>query len=52
MSKKPTKKSDSGKAWMQPRRDKVIKIAPEYHLIVSEGKKTEAASFPFVEDCR
>lgn len=50
MSKKPTKKSDSGKAWMQPRRDRVIKIAPEYHLIVSEGTKTEPQYFQTIKD--
>lgn len=50
MSNKPIKKSDSGKAWLQPRRDRVIKIAPEYHLIVTEGTKTEPQYFQSVRD--
>ena len=37
MSLKPPKKSDLGKSWMKPRRDKNILIRPEYHLIVTEG---------------
>lgn len=45
MSNKPAKKSDSGKAWMRQRRDRAIRIAPEYHLIVSEGIKTEPQYF-------
>ena len=32
MSLKPPKKSDLGKSWMKPRRDKNILIRPEYHL--------------------
>lgn len=35
MSLKPPKKSDLGKSWMKPRRDKNILIRPEYHLIVT-----------------
>ena len=38
MSLKPPKKSDLGKSWMKPRRDKNILIRPEYHLIVTERK--------------
>lgn len=37
MGGKPPKKSDMGKAWMKPRRDFRQMIAPEYHLIVTEG---------------
>jgi hypothetical protein len=37
MSLKPPKKSDMGKSWMKPRRDKSILLRPEYHLIVTEG---------------
>lgn len=36
MSLKPRKKSDLDKSWMKKRRDKPIKIQPEYHLIVTE----------------
>lgn len=32
MSLKPPKKSDMGKSWMKPRRDKNILLRPEYHL--------------------
>ncbi len=42
---KPTKKSDSKKPWMRKRRDRKILIAPEYHLIVTEGQKTEPLYF-------
>lgn len=45
MSLKPPKKSDLGKSWMQTRRDKLIRIQPEYHLIVTEGEKTEPQYF-------
>lgn len=45
MSNKPPKKGDLNKSWMQPRRDKRRCIAPEYHLIVSEGKETEPNYF-------
>ena len=41
MSLKPVKKSDQNKSWMQPRRDRRKMIQPEYHLIVTEGTKTE-----------
>ena len=37
MSLKPPKKSNMGKSWMKPRRDKSILLRPEYHLIVTEG---------------
>ena len=42
MSNKPVKKSEK---WLQSRRDRKISIAPEYHLIVSEGEKTEPNYF-------
>ena len=45
MSLHPDKKSDLGKSWMQPRRNKPKKIQPEYHLIVTEGMDTEAEYF-------
>lgn len=45
MSMKPRKKSDSKKEWMSDRRDRRIIIAPEYHLIVTEGTKTEPNYF-------
>ena len=45
MSLKPPKKSDLGKSWMKPRRDKNILICPEYHLIVTEGTETEPQYF-------
>ena len=38
MSLKPLKKTDMNKSWMKKRRDKQIKIQPEYHLIVTENK--------------
>ena len=45
MSNKPVKKSDSEKDWMKKRRDNRRMIAPEYHLIVTEGTKTEPKYF-------
>lgn len=45
MSGKPPKKSDLHKPWMPKRRDRKIVIAPEYHLIVTEGAKTEPNYF-------
>ena len=33
---KTSEKSDLGKSWTKPRRDKNILIRPEYHLIVTE----------------
>ena len=41
MTNKPAKKSDLGKSWMKERSNKPKKLAPEYHLIVSEGTDTE-----------
>lgn len=45
MSLKPLKKSDLGKDWLQKRRDVRKNIHPEYHLIVTEGTKTEPQYF-------
>lgn len=50
MSLKPPKKSDLNKTWMKKRPDRVIKIQPEYHLIVTEGTKTEPAYFNSIKD--
>lgn len=50
MSLKPPKKSDSNKDWMKARRDKPKKIQPEYHLIVTEGTKTEPAYFEAMKE--
>lgn len=50
MSLKPTKKSDRGKSWMQPRRDKARSIQPEYHLIITEGTKTEPFYFKAIKE--
>lgn len=45
MSNKPLKKSDSNKAWRKPRCERPRMISPEYHLIVTEGTKTEPYYF-------
>ena len=50
MSLKPSKKSDRDKDWMKKRRDKPIKIQPEYHLIVTEGESTEPQYFQAIRD--
>ena len=50
MSLKPPKKSDAGKSWMKKRRDKAIRLQPEYHLIVTEGTKTEPQYFQTVKN--
>ncbi|ANU54574.1 RloB domain-containing protein [Acutalibacter muris] len=50
MSLKPPKKGDLNKNWMKRRRDKPIKIQPEYHLIVTEGTKTEPLYFQAIRD--
>lgn len=50
MSLKPPKKGDREKHWMQKRRDRIIKIMPEYHLIITEGKKTEPQYFNAIKD--
>lgn len=38
------------KSWMKKRRDKQIKIQSEYHLIVTEGTKTEPEYFRAIRD--
>ncbi|MGM9641199.1 MAG: RloB family protein [Faecousia sp.] len=50
MSLKSPKKSDLQKSWMKKRRDKVIRIQPEYHLIVTEGTDTEPQYFGAIRD--
>lgn len=45
MSLKPIKKSDAGKDWITKRRDTRRSISPEYHLIITEGTKTEPQYF-------
>lgn len=50
MSLKPVKKSDCKKSWMNNRRDKPRKIQPEYHLIVTEGTKTEPLYFERIKE--
>ena len=50
MSLNPLKKSDLGKDWLSKRRDKRRDIHPEYHLIVTEGTKTEPAYFEKIKE--
>ncbi len=50
MNPKPMKKSDLGKGWIKPRRDEKRKISPEYHLIITEGTKTEPLYFQAIRD--
>lgn len=50
MSLKPRKKSDRDKGWMRERKDRRIQIQPEYHLIVTEGTKTEPLYFQAIKD--
>ena len=50
MSLKSPKKSDLGKHWMKPRRDQPKRMQPEYHLIITEGTKTEPAYFGAMKD--
>ena len=50
MSKRPPKKSDMNKAWMKPRVDNKKSIQPEYHLIVTEGTKTEPQYFNAIKN--
>ena len=49
MSLKPLKKSDSDKDWVEKRRDSRRIINPEYHLIVTEGTKTEPKYFDAIK---
>lgn len=50
MSLKPAKKSDLNKGWMSSRKSDPKKIQPEYHLIVTEGTKTEPLYFQGVKE--
>jgi hypothetical protein len=50
MSKRPPKKSDMNKGWMKQRNDKGKMVQPEYHLIVTEGTKTEPQYFNAIRD--
>lgn len=51
MSNKPIKKSDNDKDWINKTRNKQSKyIEPEYHLIVSEGTKTEPSYFEAIKE--
>ena len=50
MSKKAPKKTDMGKAWIRPRRDARQMIAPEYHLIITEGTDTEPLYFQRIKE--
>ena len=50
MSLKPPKKSDLEKKWMKNRRDAARMVQPEYHLIASEGTKTEPLYFSGIKD--
>jgi len=45
MANKPVKKSDRKKDWIRPRIDRQFRPNPEYHLVVSEGTKTEPNYF-------
>ncbi|MBQ8180562.1 MAG: RloB domain-containing protein [Ruminococcus sp.] len=49
---KPVKKSDRNKEWRKDRnsRSRARSIAPEYHLIVSEGTETEPNYFKGMKD--
>lgn len=49
MSLKPLKKSDIGKDWVSKRHDNKKKIHPEYHLIITEGTKTEPNYFQSIK---
>lgn len=50
MSLKPPKKSDLNKEWLTKRRDRSRNIHPEYHLIVTEGTKTEPNYFESIKN--
>ena len=50
MSLKPPKRSDMSRPWMTSRADRARKISPEYHLIVTEGEKTEPLYFERVKE--
>lgn len=50
MSLRPLKKTDMGKEWIGKRLDRHRLISPEYHLIITEGTKTEPAYFGAIAD--
>lgn len=50
MSLRPPKKSDSNKEWMSKRIERKKKIHPEYHLIITEGTKTEPNYFNAIKN--
>ena len=50
MCLKPDKTSDLYKDCLKKRRDKPIRIQPEYHLIVTEGTSTEPQYFQAIRD--
>lgn len=50
MSLKPLKKSDMNKSWMKSRQSRKKKFQPEYHLVVSEGIKTEPNYFTAIKN--
>lgn len=49
MSKKPIKKSDESKDWIQKRKTRKIESKLEYHLIVCEGTETEPNYFEAIK---
>ena len=50
MSLKPVKESDLRKSWMRKRTGSRVAISPEYHLIITEGTKTEPGYFEGLRD--
>lgn len=50
MSLKPPKKTDLSKTWMTKRESRNVRMHPEYHLIVTEGTKTEPLYFGAFRD--
>lgn len=50
MSKKPIKKSDLGKEWIQKRKTRHIESKLEYHLIICEGTETEPNYFETIKN--
>lgn len=49
MSLKPPKKSDLNKQWMK-RQSQIVLIQPEFHLIITEGTKTEPNYFEGIKN--
>lgn len=50
MSMKPPKRGDQKNIWLQKRRDHVRSISPEYHLIITEGEKTDPLYFQRIKE--